>query len=72
MSLSEEQFTEHMAGRKQHFIPQLLLRGFPARKTKKGKTQVWLYQRGKDPTCPATDNVFAQRDFYGSSPVGTY
>jgi hypothetical protein len=57
-----------MAGRKQHFIRQLLLRGFEATRTQKRKVQVWLYQRDSEPVLVGTDNVFAQRDFYGSAP----
>lgn len=53
-----------MSGRKQHYIPRLVLRGFEAGKTKKGVSQVWWFPKGKDAVCTAVDNVFAQRDFY--------
>jgi len=59
-----------MGGRKQHYIPRLVLRGFAAGKTKKGVSQVWWFPRGKDAVCTAVDNVFAQRDFYGEPGSG--
>lgn len=56
-----------MAGRKQHFIPQHLLRGFEASRNGK-KSQVVVFKRGVPPYTSATEGVAAQRDFY--SPPG--
>lgn len=53
-----------MSGRKQHYVPRLVLRGFEAVKTRKGTSQVWWFPKDKDAVCTAVDNVFAQRDFY--------
>lgn len=52
-----------MSGRKQHFIPQLVQRGFAAAKGRKS-TQVYVFSKGKQPYLTATDRVAAQRDFY--------
>ena len=49
--------------RKQHFIPQSLLKGFEAQRKRK-TVYVHVYQKGKSPLCTATHNVAAQRDFY--------
>ena len=51
-----------MAGRKQHFIPQILQRGFGVAKGK--KTQVFVFRKGLDPYHSSTEGVAAQRDFY--------
>lgn len=56
-----------MAGRKQHYIPQHLLRGFEASRNGK-KSQVVVFKRGIPPYTSATEGVAAQRDFY--SPRG--
>lgn len=56
-----------MAGRKQHYIPQHLLRGFEASRSGK-KSQVVVYKRGVPPYTSSTEGVAAQRDFY--SPPG--
>ncbi len=56
-----------MAGRKQHYIPQHLLRGFEASRSGK-KSQVVVFKRGVLPYTSATEGVAAQRDFY--SPPG--
>lgn len=56
-----------MAGRKQHYLPQHLLRGFEASKTGK-KAQVAVYKREAPPYTTSTEGVAAQRDFY--SPPG--
>jgi len=52
-----------MSGRKQHYIPQSLLRGFG--KQGKGKAiQVTVYSRERGVFTAATDGVAAQRYFY--------
>lgn len=51
-----------MAGRKQHFIPQALQRGFGVAKGK--KTQVYVFKKGQQPYRSSTEGVAAQRDFY--------
>ncbi|WP_423455941.1 DUF4238 domain-containing protein [Ottowia sp. VDI28] len=51
-----------MAGRKQHFIPQALQRGFGQAKGK--KTQVYVFKKGQEPYLSSTEGVAAQRDFY--------
>lgn len=51
-----------MAGRKQHFIPQALQRGFGLAKGK--KTQVYVFKKGQEPYRSSTEGVAAQRDFY--------
>lgn len=56
-----------MAGRKQHYIPQHLLRGFEASRSGKN-SQVVVYKRGVPPYKSSTEGVAAQRDFY--SPPG--
>jgi hypothetical protein len=52
-----------VAGRKQHYIPQHLLRGFEASRTGK-KAQVVVYKKGIAPYTSSTEGVAAQRDFY--------
>lgn len=56
-----------MAGRKQHFIPQSLQRGFEARRSG-AKTQVYVYPKGAASYLTSTEGVGAERDFY-SNPV---
>lgn len=51
-----------MAGRKQHFIPQALQRGFGVAKGK--KTQVHVFKKGQEPYYSSIEGVAAQRDFY--------
>jgi len=51
-----------MAGRKQHFIPQALQRGFGVAKGK--ATRVYVFKKGQDPYRSSTEGVAAQRDFY--------
>ena len=56
-----------MAGRKQHYIPQALLRGFG--KQGKGKAvQVTVYTAGGNVFTTATHGVAAQRYFYSELP----
>lgn len=52
-----------MAGIKQHFIPQLLQRGFEASKSGK-HTQVWVFRKGQAAYKSSTEGVAAQRHFY--------
>lgn len=52
-----------MAGRKQHYLPQHLLRGFEASKAGK-KIQVVVYKKDAPPYTTSTEGVAAQRDFY--------
>lgn len=52
-----------MAGRKQHFIPQLLQRGFEASKSGK-HSQVWVFRKGQAAYKSSTEGVAAQRHFY--------
>jgi hypothetical protein len=51
-----------VAGRKQHFIPQALQKGFGSAKGK--KTQVYVFKKGQEPYLSSTEGVAAQRDFY--------
>ncbi len=52
-----------MSGRKQHYIPQSLLKSFET--PSKGKTKkVWVFKKGQKPFLSATEDVAAQRDFY--------
>lgn len=59
-----------MAGRKQHFIPQYLLRNFEASKTRK-ESQVVVYKKGAQPYTTSTKGVAAQRDFYSPPADGS-
>ncbi|CAN7337894.1 DUF4238 domain-containing protein [Polaromonas sp. LjRoot131] len=52
-----------MAGRKQHYLPQHLLRGFEASRTGK-KSQVVVNKKGTTAYKTSTEGVAAQRDFY--------
>lgn len=52
-----------MAGRKQHHIPQSLLRGFEAARTGK-QSQVYVYRLNQDPYLSSVEGVAAQRHFY--------
>lgn len=51
-----------MAGRKQHFIPQALQRGFGVVVGK--ATRVYVFKKGMEPYRSSTEGVAAQRDFY--------
>lgn len=54
-----------MSGRKQHFIPQMLLRQFATDDARKIKSvQVWVLPKSGDPYRSATEGVAAQRHFY--------
>lgn len=52
-----------MSGRKQHFIPQSLLRGF-GRERKGSKVQVVAYTHDRGTFVAATDGIGAERNFY--------
>jgi hypothetical protein len=54
-----------MSGRKQHFIPQCLLRQFATRCNGKA-TYVVVYRQGQMPFTTATTGIAAQRDFYSA------
>lgn len=56
-----------MSGRKQHFIPQSLLRGFGTQKGK--KTYVVAYTHDRGTFTPATDGIGAERSFYSELDV---
>jgi len=51
-----------MSGRKQHFIPQVLLRGF-ARETR-GVHRLWVHHRERGSFASNVQDVAASRDFY--------
>jgi hypothetical protein len=54
-----------MSGRKQHFIPQFLLRQFAADEVRKTKSiRVWVHPAEGNPYLTATEGVAAQRHFY--------
>lgn len=52
-----------MSGRKQHYIPQCLLRGFEAARSGK-HAQVLVFRSGRQPYLSSTEGVAAERDFY--------
>lgn len=52
-----------MSGRKQHFIPQSLLKGF-AREGSGRKPQVAVYSHDRGSFIAATDGIGAEREFY--------
>lgn len=57
-----------MAGRKQHYIPRAVLRGFLA--THGGKTEkVWVFKKNRNPYVSVLEGVAAERDYY--SPPST-
>ncbi len=56
-----------MSGRKQHFIPQSLLRGFGTQKGKKTYVVAYTYDRGI--FAPPTDGIGAERSFYSKLDV---
>jgi len=56
-----------MSGRKQHFIPQSLLKGFGFEKGK--RTYVVAYTRDRGIFTPATDGIGAERNFYSELSV---
>lgn len=57
-----------MSGRKQHFIPQSLLRGF-GREGKGSKVQVVAYTYDRGTFVAATDGIGAERNFYSELSV---
>jgi len=57
-----------LAGRKQHFIPQGLQRGFEAKHTGL-KTQVYVYHPGRPSYLASTDGVAAERHFYSNPSI---
>jgi Protein of unknown function (DUF4238) len=59
---------KQMSGRKQHFIPQSLLKGFANNGSGK-KLQVVVYPFGGNPFVAATDGIGAKRNFYSELDV---
>lgn len=55
-----------MAGRKQHYIPQCLLKGFEA-PSKGKKVKVWVFKKGQQPYLSPTEDVAAERYFYSGT-----
>ena len=51
-----------MSGRKQHYIPQVLLRGFG--NARRGKTYVTVFKRGAPTFEVPTEGIAAEREFY--------
>lgn len=52
-----------MSGRKQHYIPQCLLKGFET--PSRGKTKkVWIFKKGQQPFISPTQDVATERHFY--------
>lgn len=58
-----------MSGRKQHYIPQALLRGFQAERSGK-MAQVVVYKRGQAPYVTSIEGAAAKRDFYSIPATG--
>lgn len=59
-----------MSGRKQHYIPQSLLKGFAIDPSAK-VPQVWVFRADRAPHISAVKDAAAERDFYSSkSPNG--
>jgi hypothetical protein len=58
-----------MAGRKQHYIPQALLRGFLINRRGNDR-QVLVYRAGRKPYEASTKDVAAERFFYSERPKG--
>src|SRR4051812_21322132 len=56
-----------MAGKKQHYIPQCLLRAFAARSTPK-RDYVYVLNNFKASFLSPTEDVAAQRYFYSDAP----
>ena len=54
-----------MAGRKQHFIPQVVQRAFEAARSGT-KSQVFVFRKGRSAYLTATDGAGAERDFYSN------
>lgn len=66
-----ERYSGFMAGRNQHYIPQLLQRGFSAKVTRSGRHQVMVFRKGRAPHLAGTANTFVSRDFYGRPDVSS-
>lgn len=52
-----------MSGRKQHYIPQIVLRAFEAARTGT-KSQVFVFRKGRPEYLTSTEGAAAERDFY--------
>ncbi len=57
-----------MSGRKQHYIPQVVQRGFEASRSGT-RSQVFVFRKGRAPYLTSTEGAAAERDFY-SKPQG--
>ncbi|MBP7704062.1 MAG: hypothetical protein KA105_02110 [Caulobacter sp.] len=51
-----------MAGRNQHYIPRLILRGFLARQTARDE-YAWVARKSGEIFCGNLEGIAAQRDF---------
>ena len=59
-----------MAGKRQHYLPRFLLKGFSA-KIEDGKSFVWFFRKGVDPKEISIRDVALSKSFYGASGIGT-
>ena len=59
-----------MAGKRQHYLPRFLLRGFSS-KTEGEKSFVWYFRKGIDPKEISIRDVALSKSFYGASGIGT-
>lgn len=59
-----------MAGTRQHYIPQFLLKGFSVDEGG-SPAKVWVFRREKEPFLTSTKNVALEVEFYGSPGDGT-
>lgn len=58
-----------MSGKKQHYIPQSILKGF--RISQNGKiARVWVFKKDEEPRTASTRDVAAQRYFYSELSKG--
>jgi hypothetical protein len=54
-----------LAGRKQHYIPQVVQRAFEAARTGT-KSQVFVFRKGRPAYLTSTEGSVAERDFYSN------
>lgn len=62
--LSRPSSIDIMAGKRQHYLPQLLLRGFSSR-TQGKKEFVWYFRQGASPTEVSIRDIALSKEFYG-------
>lgn len=55
-----------MSGKKHHYIPQLLLRGFLSKHNRKTE-KVWIFSKDKQPFFSTIEDVAVQRNFYSQT-----